>query len=98
MIFCFIIKRNGMNISSYSFLTLYHKFQNNLINPLYEYKYSKFFYLISIWDKKKKKKESRNKNFEYNEIKQRANEIKGFHELNEKLLNKRLIRCLTCLK
>lgn len=33
---------------------------------------------------KKKKKKSRNKNFEYNQIKQSANEIKGFHELNGK--------------
>lgn len=33
---------------------------------------------------KKKKKKFRNKNSEYNQIKQSANEIKGFHELNGK--------------
>lgn len=82
--FCFIIKRNNMNILNYSFLTLCkHKFRN--VNQLFMDTNINPSILFNMHMRQKKKK--RNLEIEIlNTIKskQSANEIKGFHELNGK--------------
>lgn len=75
--FCFIIKKNNMNILNYSFLTLCkHKFRN--VNQLFMDTNINPSILFNMhMRQKKKKKKSRNRNSEYNQIKAKRKRNKG---------------------